>query len=165
MPKKSSFKSDEAYEKALEASRKWKRENVAKVRAQSKKWSVENPERKKELKAAWDVNNPEARKFHMDKLKTKRPDYFKDKHLQYQYGISIEEYSMLAARQDNKCATCGKPAEETHRKRLFVDHCHSTGKIRGLLCQQCNTALGMVNDDISKLSALISYLMEHDQNE
>lgn len=163
MPKKSSFKSEEAYERALEASRKWKRENIAKTRALSKKWANENPERRKELKSIWDANNPEARKMHMDRLKTKQPDYFKDKHLQYHYGMTVEEYSVLAAMQGNKCATCGKSAEETHRKRLFVDHCHATGKIRGLLCQQCNTALGMVGDDIDRLSSLISYLIEHSE--
>ena len=161
MPKKSSFPTQESYEKALEASRKWKRENVARTRAISKKWDEENQDRKKELKAIWDANNPEARKMHTDRLKTKHPNYFKNKHLQYKYGMGEEEYAVLSMRQSGKCATCGKPAEETHRKRLFVDHCHATGKIRGLLCQQCNTALGMVNDDINRLSSLISYLMEH----
>lgn len=158
---KKKFTADEVYANQLRASREWKARNKECVQSYGKMWNEVNKELRKAMKAKWDKENPEKRKEHMDKLKTKRPDYFQVKHLGYQYGMSIEEYSLIAARQNNKCATCGKPAEETHRKRLFVDHCHSSGKIRCLLCQQCNTALGMVNDDISKLSALISYLMEH----
>lgn len=163
MPKKESFKTDEAYQKALEASRKWKRENREKVRATARKWDEENKEKKKRSKAEWDAKNPEARQRHMEKLKRERPEYFKEKHLQYQYGMSADQYASMVIDQNNSCATCGKPAEETHRKRLFVDHCHKTGKIRGLLCQQCNTALGMVDDDVQRLSSLISYLIEHSE--
>lgn len=161
--KKDSFKSDEAYEKALEASRKWKRENKERVKEYARVWDSENVDRKKRLKADWDKANPEKRKEHLDKLLKNNPEYFKEKHIQYQYGMTAEEYAVMVIRQGNNCATCGKPADETHRKRLFVDHCHRTGKIRGLLCQHCNTALGMVKDDVNVLSSLIAYLQENTQ--
>ena len=63
--------------------------------------------------------------------------------LKRQYGISPADYDALLAKQDGVCATCGKPSEET----LCVDHCHETGTIRGLLCRQCNFALGCFKDE------------------
>jgi hypothetical protein len=62
--------------------------------------------------------------------------------LKRQYGLSPADYDALLAKQDGVCATCGKPSKET----LCVDHCHATGTIRGLLCRQCNFALGCFTD-------------------
>jgi len=61
--------------------------------------------------------------------------------------------------QDCKCAICGK-TEQENKKRLAVDHCHATGKVRKLLCSHCNTALGLVNDDQNILIEMLSYLKE-----
>lgn len=57
------------------------------------------------------------------------------------------------------CQVCGVE-ESKLNKRLAVDHCHTTGKVRGLLCSKCNTALGQLDDDLNKISALYSYLKE-----
>jgi Recombination endonuclease VII len=75
-------------------------------------------------------------------------------HLQRRYGISREEYAALLARQGGVCAICGKPAEKT----LCVDHCHSTGKIRGLLCRKCNFGLGCYAEDQAAMIATLAYL-------
>lgn len=150
----------EAYEKALAASSAWKKRNKLLVKEYSDKWNAENKQLKKELKAKWDAANPERRKEHMDRLREKNPNYFSDRHLHYTYGITGETYAGMVLEQGNLCAACGTPASETQRKKLFVDHCHTTGKIRGLLCQKCNTALGMVEDDVTRLAALISYLLQ-----
>ena len=59
------------------------------------------------------------------------------------------------------CAACGKPETRTRNGivlGLVVDHNHTTGKVRGLLCQSCNIAIGMTNDDISVLAKIIAYL-------
>lgn len=70
------------------------------------------------------------------------------------YGITIEEYDAMLERQSGVCAICKK-----HRgKRLSVDHCHTTGKVRGLLCNQCNLALGKFEDNIDALKAAVEYL-------
>jgi hypothetical protein len=74
--------------------------------------------------------------------------------LKRQYGISPADYDALLAKQDGVCATCGKPSEET----LCVDHCHATGTIRGLLCRQCNFALGCFTDSQATMMAAIAYL-------
>ncbi len=98
------------------------------------------------------------------KLDRKRdPRKYKNKYLLRDYGITIEDYERMQQEQDNKCAICFK--EETalnprtkEPRGLAVDHCHSTGKVRGLLCSMCNSAIGSLKDDISLLGSAILYL-------
>ena len=75
------------------------------------------------------------------------------------YGLTVKEYEELYAESQGKCQSCGIKEEELTR-RLAVDHCHNTGKVRGLLCGKCNTALGQLNDNLDTISALYSYLKE-----
>ncbi len=88
------------------------------------------------------------------------PERKRELHLQRAYGITVEEYSARLKQQDNKCACCGTTeAGGRHDTSFFVvDHCHDSGKVRGLLCHNCNTALGLLRDDVSTIANLISYL-------
>ena len=80
----------------------------------------------------------------------------------YNYGITPEEYDAMFALQAGLCAVCGEP--ETARskqgvvKRLSVDHNHTTDQVRALLCIKCNAALGMLDEDIAKITALAVYI-------
>lgn len=148
-------------EKQLEASRKWKARNKEKLKEYSKLYREANSEKIKALKKQWNAENATHIKEYNEKWTLDNEKYYQDKHLKYTYGISLDDYEVMRQQQQNKCACCGKHEKETPRQRLFVDHCHKTGKIRALLCQHCNTALGMVNDDPDILISLISYLKEH----
>lgn len=76
--------------------------------------------------------------------------------LKHRYGITEDDYHKMVEDQQCKCKICGsKPI-----KPLYVDHCHETKKVRGLLCHQCNVALGHMNDDPQRLEKAISYLNE-----
>ena len=80
-------------------------------------------------------------------------------HIKTKYGLSYEEYQSLILKQDGKCAICGtKEGTRRSAKSLAIDHCHDTGQIRGLLCQPCNTVLGMFKDDIDLFNKAIKYL-------
>jgi len=72
------------------------------------------------------------------------------------YGIDGRKYSELLQQQQGVCAIC--KGVNKGGKRLYVDHCHITGKVRGLLCRNCNTMLGNARDDIYRLKAAIKYL-------
>lgn len=85
----------------------------------------------------------------------------RDIRLQRTFGLNLGQYAKMLEEQDYKCAVCGR-TEQENNKRLAVDHCHKTGKIRKLLCHKCNCALGMVDDNKDTLSSLISYLMENE---
>ena len=78
----------------------------------------------------------------------------------FRYGISIEEYDDIYITQQGACAICFTHASEL-KYRLHIDHCHETGKVRGLLCKRCNLAIGFLDEDIDKLNSSIKYLETH----
>lgn len=89
--------------------------------------------------------------------KTKRKEAKKHiaEHYKHRYGISLEEYQILEALAGGKCSICKKaPA----KGKLFVDHCHTTKKIRGMLCRPCNLVLGFAGDNVHTLEEAIKYL-------
>lgn len=84
-----------------------------------------------------------------------------DRQYRYNYGTDGETYKRLFKEQQGKCAVCGKIETRIHKgkvMRLSIDHCHKTGEIRGLLCRECNLALGHMEDDIERIQALLRYL-------
>jgi hypothetical protein len=79
--------------------------------------------------------------------------------LMREYGISIDVYNDLLERQSGACAICGCPNWRGSEPR--VDHDHSTGKVRGLLCRNCNLVLGMIGDDPKTAQGIVEYLRHH----
>lgn len=77
--------------------------------------------------------------------------------LKYKYNITPEEYARLRAKQADSCAICGRHESEL-RVSLNLDHCHSTGRFRGLLCGNCNRALGLFGDNPQLLQRAVKYL-------
>lgn len=80
-----------------------------------------------------------------------------DLRLKRNYGITSLEYDELLSQQDNSCAICQNSAID-NGKRLAVDHCHVTGKVRGLLCHKCNNAIGLLYDSSKVLFRAFEYL-------
>jgi len=70
------------------------------------------------------------------------------------YGLSAEHHRRLVEQQNGVCAICKRPS----RRALCVDHCHATRVVRGLLCDKCNTALGLLGDDAGRVLAAVAYL-------
>lgn len=93
----------------------------------------------------------------------KTPDgrrWKRNEQLKSLYGITIEDFEKLSADQGDACKVCLSPASSNRFGALYVDHCHSTGRIRGLLCSNCNTAIGLLRDCPDRLSAAIKYIEE-----
>jgi len=82
----------------------------------------------------------------------------RDKHYQKKYGITLQLYDKLLQLQNYRCMVCETMHEESYRKRLSVDHCHATGQVRGLLCRNCNLALGFARDNPDILKRLAIYV-------
>jgi len=76
------------------------------------------------------------------------------------YGITSEEYIRLLENQNYSCAICGNTPEKgrANTYKLSVDHCHTTGVVRGLLCQKCNTGMGLLGDTKEGLLKALKYL-------
>lgn len=113
--------------------------------------------------------SPEYYRLHSAKFKAsaaryreEKPDKLEDARLRRVYGISLEDYNWLLTVQGGVCAICRRPESVPHKKgkpkKLTVDHCHATGKVRGLLCQKCNSILGYSEDQPLVLLAAAEYL-------
>lgn len=80
--------------------------------------------------------------------------------LKSKYGITVDDYKEMLEQQGGKCAICGtddgKSAKNT--KTFSVDHCHDTGRVRGLLCNNCNRGIGLLGDNPETLNRAINYL-------
>lgn len=91
------------------------------------------------------------------RLRVEDPDHEWRGVLRRKYGITVEQYHAMAEAQGQVCAICGGSVE----RRFHVDHCHASGVVRGLLCQFCNTGLGMFRDEPDRLRSAAEYLERH----
>ena len=96
------------------------------------------------------------RKINPEKLKESQRKSALKKH----YNLTLEEYNLKLQEQNGVCEICKTPP---NKKQLAVDHCHKTGKIRKLLCANCNTALGLLYDDVNIITSLRNYIIKHQE--
>lgn len=148
----------------------YKKKREAKSYAIKKEKYESDPEFRKKIlakqsewrKEQW-ANNPEYRekiKAQLKKARDNNPEFRKNarkSNLKRQYGMTPEEYDQMLEEQDGRCKICGTHQSELKR-RLAIDHCHKSGKIRGLLCADCNTGIGHLKDDPKILEKAKQYL-------
>ena len=98
--------------------------------------------------------------YHIQK-KNRTPEENKKYFIKSKYGITLEDYKKMYDEQKGLCKICHKPETRTNQYGiclLHIDHNHVTGKVRGLLCNKCNTLLGYSREDIEILESAIEYL-------
>lgn len=105
----------------------------------------------------WRDSNLKQHRSNYVKWAKKNPTKTIERHLKQRYGISIEDYEGMLEKQEGCCAICGVHTSG-EEKNLAVDHCHNTGKVRGLLCFDCNTGLGKLKDSEELLRKALKYL-------
>jgi hypothetical protein len=101
----------------------------------------------------------EVKKERRRKNPCNTPEWHKEYKLRTQFGLTTEEYRGMITIQNNRCITCGTEFDEQIKPQ--VDHCHNTGKVRGLLCRPCNTSLGLLKENPETLKNLITYLHDN----
>lgn len=101
-----------------------------------------------------------CRKLTIDGLNHSCRECVRYRNVKYRHLISKNEYDKLYKLQNKSCAICGAKRSNNKVKMLSVDHCHKTGKVRGLLCSKCNTGIGKFNDNIELLNNAIKYLSD-----
>lgn len=126
--------------------------------------SADNLDMQNGLDGKYDYSSKEDRKAYLKAHREQYPLAWKNSYLQQSFGITLQEYGEKLVEQAGKCAICDR--QETHMrngkvKALAVDHCHETGKIRGLLCSDCNTGLGKFRDDPETLGSAIRYVLKY----
>jgi hypothetical protein len=114
----------------------------------SRRWREANPQRAREV---WNKSN-RKRLADPEHLRWKREDA-----MLRAYGITMPEFDALLEQQGGVCAICKGPRSGPG-KRFHVDHCHNSSKVRGLLCGNCNTAIGLLADDPERAEAAAAYL-------
>lgn len=144
-------------EKLKEKNKKKYKENKCKILERNKKYR--------------DAHKEESKLYYMnrkcDKEATKRSTKTAYKYtLKKKYNMSIDDYINLLKLQDNKCKICGANLSvHGPDNKAYVDHNHFTGKIRGLLCRNCNLGIGLFNDNPISLINASKYLEENDKDE
>lgn len=159
----------------------YREKNKEKIKLKIKEWGIKNIEKRRSYSAKSRANNLEKRRKadrdykrklrkipeirikinnNMKLWRNKFPERVKNNHLKSRYGITLEEYNNKFIEQNESCAIC-KIHQDDIKICLSVDHCHKTGKIRGLLCSSCNILLGKAKDDIFILKESISYLKKY----
>lgn len=127
-------------EAARERSRRWRERHPEEANRRPREWAKNNPEKHRAQQAKWRKNNPES--LFAKSLR--------------KFGLTPDGYRAILKYQEGKCAICRMP--EKFKSRLAVDHSHETGKIRGLLCRDCNTSLGKLHDSAELLRRAADYL-------
>lgn len=185
MAKELTAKEIERKRKKAERNREYRKNNKDKFEAWFKAYREKNKDKEKERHRKYYQENKEkihARRkaLHWDKILVKSREYYhknKNRIIEYRkknksklsvthfkgwlkrkYGITLDDYNKMLSEQNYGCIICG---DAQHGKRLSVDHCHGTGKIRGLLCDRHNMALGMFGDNIEHLQKAIHYIKKH----
>lgn len=126
--------------------RGWRIKNKDHVKEMSKQYYNSNKERYKQYSNKW-------RHTHSLEIKTK----LKYRHLKIKYNLTKEQWQQLLITQNYRCAICSISIDI----KPCVDHCHKTGRIRGLLCDSCNIGLGKFKDTIDIMEKAIKYLKEN----
>ncbi len=153
--------------------RAWAKRHPEKRKAIKKKWydahSIELQQKRREFRATnreqlkawkknWELANPEkvAAARAVRRVRRKRQELAAS--LRHRYQFSVADYEALLAQQGGKCAICSTVRGSDQGHRLYLDHDHKTGRVRGLLCKRCNSALGYMADDSDRLRRAAQYL-------
>ena len=123
------------------------------------KWQEHLKRKKGESKKDWYARKWAARQI-------QNPGMERARNFQRKYGLTIDQYNEKLKNQNEVCAICGEKETSVDPKtsgarRLAVDHCHDTNKIRSLLCWRCNATIGKVKEDVELLKKMIAYLEFH----
>ena len=144
------------------------REERARIRA--REWYTAHPEKvvayrraRKVKTAAYNKTWNEAHKMEKSNWTQAHKGEQRERDLVREYGISIAEYNHLFELQEGKCSICGTHQSEL-KKRLHIDHNHETGKVRGLLCQKCNVAIGLLQDNWILLQNAANYIHQYSED-
>ena len=140
--------------------------NKESIKTRQHNWYEENKERILLLrKEYYNLNKEEIlkqNKVYRNKPSSKKR--YRNNWLMRRYGIDTNEYNQLLESQNYTCAICGSTETGGNGKKHFsVDHCHTTKKVRGLLCKSCNIMLGEAKDNTRILSKAIEYLGRVDE--
>lgn len=132
-------------------------ENKGRIRTQSQDYRAQNRDEILARGKKYREENKEVIKERSKDYTARSVDKRKDYHLKKHFNMSLNDYNLMLQSQNQSCLICLRHESE-FKKKLAVDHCHQTGKVRGILCHGCNKSLGSLQDSIENLQRAINYL-------
>lgn len=139
-------------ERILEYGKRYKQDNNEKITKERKEYKRKNHDKIMKQNKQYKENNKERDR---DKIAgTRRKNYYRSR-----YNITVDEYDKIFDDQGGVCLICKRPQGN---RRLSIDHNHKTGEVRGLLCNNCNAAIGLVNEDQKILTRIKQYLKQYE---
>jgi hypothetical protein len=144
---------EEHKEELSKKNREYREKNRESLIEKSRRQYAENRDRRIESARKWRIANGERIKA----TRRLRAERDRELWLKNHFGITLADYDAMLERQGGGCAICGCRRSK-NGKRLAVDHCHVTGDVRGLLCDNCNRGLGYFGDNSERLTKAAEYL-------
>ena len=135
----------------MDYQKQYRLKNKERISKNQRRWKKENKELCRIKSIEWANTHKEQRKLTLRKFQLKKF-----------YGLSIDQFQKMLSNQNNCCALCSN--EFKSDSDTSVDHNHTTGNVRQLLCKKCNFGIGMFNEDVSLLSKAINYINKWDVN-
>lgn len=139
--------------------RAWRAKNAQRHRDNQKRYREENREYVLQKKREWYMNNKERHRRRDEDWKKRNPEKVWESTLRAAYGLNLSDWQAMFEAQGGVCAICRRTCKAN--RRLSVDHCHDSGKVRGLLCQLCNSAIGKLYDSPALVQRALEYLIKH----
>jgi single-stranded DNA-specific DHH superfamily exonuclease len=168
---------DEKKRKRLEIQKRYRQKNREKLNEKNKQYRLENKEKVEESRKRWKEANPEKEALHQqnrwkrykeknaEKVKLSQKlwyeankERYRENKLKRNYNITLDDYDKMLQEQNGCCAICFVKAEDERNKILVVDHNHLTGEVRSLLCNGCNTAIGLLKENQEVILRAADYL-------
>lgn len=162
-------KRENSPEEVRDYQKSWCKKNPEKARSYTRKWARANPDKvqaNERLRAGDPARNAQKKaqaRACMKRLRETQPDRVLNTLLKSKYGLTLEQYRELHVAQKDVCAICEQPESWVQRgkkSRLSVDHCATSGEVRGLLCSNCNNGLGRFMHEPERLFRAAVYLKQ-----
>lgn len=148
-------------EKELERNRAYRKQNAEKIAEQRKdKYERNKTEILEKARDNYDLEKKLKKRAYSAKYR--KSDYgrrkIKDLYLLRNYKLSLDDFNLMMQQQNESCAICLVKVEDTKNKALVVDHNHLTGEVRGLLCSNCNTGIGLLQESQEVMQRACNYI-------
>ena len=150
------FRTKDDPEKQREYRRCYRERHREAIRARDRAAKKANRLYYREQARKYRERHPEKAREYQEKYK--RDGRTAEARLMSRYGLGLEEFNSMLGRQGGTCAVCGLPFGE---KRMYVDHCHVSDRVRGIVHMECNTLMGLAHDNPTLLEQAAAYLRRH----
>jgi hypothetical protein len=143
--------------------RQWRKENKEYIDLKRKEWALAHPKKVKRAQRNWTKRNRDKILKRNREIRAEHPERARNHHLKFAFGITLDDYNKMFQTQNGLCAICGQPETKIDKQKnklrvLSVDHNHTTGQIRSLLCDRCNLGIAFFKDNAEILSSASNYL-------